>query len=300
MQPWALAWEQALYGPGGFFLRERPGDHFRTSVTASAVFAGAVRELAVRVDEALGRPDPYDVVDLGAGRGELLHALPDVPGRWRLSAVERAPDPGGGLRWLPTTPPLTGLLLANEWLDDLPLDIVEDGRLVLVDQAGTEHPGPPAPAQLMRWCARWWPGADTGGRAEVGLARDLAWSAASDRVTRGLAVAVDYGHLSGGRRPTLTGYRAGRQVPPVPDGSCDLTAHVALDSCAQASRSRLLDQRTALRALGVDGAVPAWRGDAAGYALALQRCSDAAELVDPQGLGGFGWLVREVGIPPVL
>ena len=28
--------------------------------------------LAVLVDEALGRPDPFDLVDVGAGRGELL------------------------------------------------------------------------------------------------------------------------------------------------------------------------------------------------------------------------------------
>ncbi len=296
MQPWSARWEQALYGADGFFVRERPGGHFRTSVTASAVFAGAVRVLAARVDDALGRPDPFDVVDLGAGRGELLHALPDVPGRWRLTAVERAPDPRSGLRWRAAVPPLTGLLVANEWLDAVPLDVVEDGRLVLVDRAGREQPGPPAPPALLAWCERWWPE----GRAEVGLARDDALAAAVAQVRRGLAVAVDYGHLRGGRRATLTGYRGGRQVPPVPDGTCDLTAHVALDSCAAVTGARLLTQRDALTRLGVDAALPAWSGDAAGFARNLQRASDAAELLDPAGLGGFGWLVREVGVADVL
>ena len=295
-QAWGEAWQRALYGPGGFFLRERPGDHFRTSVTASPLYAEAVRVLAGRVDDALGHPDPYDVVDLGAGRGELLHALPDVPARWRLTAVDRAPDPGAGLRWRADLPPLTGLLVANEWLDAVPLDVVEDGRLVLVDAQGREHVGPPAPPELLAWCARWWPQ----GRAEVGLSRDRSWAAAVGQVRRGLAVAVDYAHLLADRRPTLTGYRAGRQVPPVPDGSCDLTAHLALDSCAAATGARVLTQRAALTALGLDVHLPTWTGDAGAYAHRLQRASDAAELLDPAGLGGFAWLVQEVDTPVLL
>jgi SAM-dependent MidA family methyltransferase len=312
VRPWREAWEQALYGPGGFFVREAPSDHFRTSVTASPAFATALRELAGRVDDALGRPDPFDVVDVGAGRAELLQALPDVPPRWRLTAVERAPDPGApDVRWRSAIPPVTGLLLANEWLDDVPLDVVDDARLVLVDQDGHESAGPPAPPELLAWADRWWPG---GGRVEVGLTRDRAWSTAVAQVRRGVALAVDYGHVLrppartcsppaqadakawGPRRPTLTGYRRGRAAPAVPDGSCDLTAHVALDSAAAATGSRLLDQRTALRALGVDGTVPTWTGDAAGYAGALQAASSAATLLDPAGLGGFGWLLRPVGI----
>jgi len=98
VRPWRQAWDDALYGADGFFVREAPRDHFRTSVTASPLFAAALRRLAARVDDALGRPDPFDVVDLGAGRAELLQALPDVPARWRLTAVERAPDPGVGVR----------------------------------------------------------------------------------------------------------------------------------------------------------------------------------------------------------
>jgi SAM-dependent MidA family methyltransferase len=302
MQPWSAAWEEALYGPSGFFVRERPAAHFRTSVTTSRAYAHAVRVLAGRVDDALGRPDPYDVVDLGAGRGELLHALPDVPARWRLTAVERAPDPGTQVRWLARLPSVTGLLVANEWLDAVPLDLVDDGRLVLVDRAGRQRPGPPAPAEALAWCARWWPCALGGqGRpAEVGVSRDRAWAAAVASVARGLAVAADYGHTRATRRPTLTGYRDGRQVPPVPDGSCDVTAHVALDSCAAATGARLLTQRAALADLGVDAALPVWEGDAPAYAAGLQRASDAAELLDPAGLGGFGWLVQEVGLPGVL
>ncbi|HUR13644.1 MAG TPA: SAM-dependent methyltransferase [Mycobacteriales bacterium] len=290
MRSWSEAWETALYGPSGFFLQERPLDHFRTNV-AVPLFATAVRRLAGLVDLALGSPDPFDLVDLGAGRGELLAALPDVPPRWRLTAVDLAP----GLR--SDVPEVEGLLIANEWLDNVPLDVLEEGRLVLVSPDGRESLGAPLSSG---WADTWWPPEVVGDRAEparpdlphrveIGASRDLAWAAAVARVRRGLAVAVDYGHTVADRRPTLTGYRDGRQVRPVPDGSCDLTAHVALDSCAAATGSRLVRQGEALRSLGVT-ATPSADG------VGLEQASQARELLDPDGLGGFGWLVRPVGL----
>jgi SAM-dependent MidA family methyltransferase len=123
----------------------------------------------------------------------------------------------------------------------------------------------------------------------------------------GVAVAIDYAHAVDSRPPygTLTGYAEGRQVAPVPDGSTDLTAHVALDACAAAAQhhadwGRLLDQRTALRRLGVEGRRPELAGasrDPLGYVRALSRAGAAAELIDPAGLGGFGWLVQGVRVP---
>ena len=293
MRSWSEAWEDALYGPSGFFLRERPLDHFRTNA-AVPLFAEAVRRLAGLVDDALGRPDPFDVVDLGAGRGELLGSWTDVPDRWRLTSVDLAPG-------LPSElPELEGLLIANEYLDTVPLDVLSDGRLVLVDADGREELGAPLTSA---WADDWWPeeverGADPGRsgaphRVEVGASRDLAWAAAVARVRRGLAVAVDYGHTAADRRPTLTGYREGRQVSPVPDGSCDITAHVALDSAAAASGSVVVRQREALQSLGISGTLP--DADHPSYPAALASASQARELLDPDGLGGFGWLLRPVG-----
>jgi hypothetical protein len=37
--------------------------------------------------------------------------------------------------------------------------------------------------------------------------------------------------------------------------------------------------------------------DPRGYLRALSQASAAAELTDPLGLGGFGWLVQGVGVP---
>jgi len=329
VRSWREAWETALYGPGGFYARgSAPAAHFRTSVHASDGYAGAVAELLRRVDAALGQPDPVDLVDLGAGRAELLvavrpHLAPDLRERARLAAVELAPlaapppragdPPGAGgvrvVREVAELEPVTGLVFANEWLDDVPLDVVEltaDGpRLVLVAPDGTEEPGPPPGPEDSAWLARWWPLTEVGDRAEVGRTRDAAWAAAVGRLARGVAVAVDYGHETAARPRggTLTGYRAGAQVPPVPDGSCNLTAHVALDSVAAAGRTagagdtRLDDQRSALMSLGVDPRRPPLDpADPAAYLAALRRAGEAAELTDRAGLGGFGWLVQGVGI----
>ncbi|MFE3553767.1 SAM-dependent methyltransferase [Streptomyces sp. NPDC059193] len=306
---WRSAMEAALYGPGGFYVRPGgpgPAGHFRTSVHASGLYAGAVARLLRWVDAELGHPAVLDLVDMGAGRAELLTgvlaALPaDVAVRVRPYAVERAEPPAGldpRIRWTASPPEgTTGLLFANEWLDNVPLDIAEDGRYVLVAPDGTESPGGPVDAADLAWLERWWPG---GGRAEIGRARDEAWAAAVAGVERGLAVAVDYAHTRETRPPygTLTGFRGGREVPPVPDGSCDVTAHVAMDACA-GSGSALLTQREALAALGVSGARPPLAlasSDPAGYVRALGSAGEAAELMARGGLGDFLWLCRPVGI----
>ena len=296
--PWRQAWSQALYGPDGFFLRERPTEHFRTSVSASPVFGTAVRRLAGLVDKALGHPDPFDVVDVGAGRGELLSSLPDVPARWRLTGVDLAPDPGVPFTWTSEVPTLEGLLFSNEWLDDVPLDVVFDERLVEVAGDGTESLGEPAPEEALEWARRWWP---QGRRVEVGLTRDRAWAAAVAQVRRGLAVTVDYGHVLGDRgtwgdrRPTLTGWHEGRPVHAIPDGQRDITAHVALD----ALQGRLLEQREALPLLGIRSDPPPRelsRTDPRGYLARLAEASSAAELLDRRGFGAYGWVVVPVGI----
>ncbi|MGW4888711.1 SAM-dependent methyltransferase [Streptomyces murinus] len=318
---WRAAAQEALYGPAGFYRRpEGPGGHFRTSVHASRLFAGAVAELLQRVDAALGRPAALDFVDMAAGRGELvtgvLAALPrEVAARVRPYAVEIAGRPDGldeRVVWRGEPPAeITGLLFANEWLDNVPVDVAETDpagvpRYVLVGDDGTERLGDPVTGADADWLARWWPlGAEEGARAEIGLPRDRAWAAVADRVAGGLAVAVDYAHTADARPPfgTLTGFRAGRETTPVPDGTCDLTAHVALDACAAAdgrpAPARLLTQSAALGALGITGGRPPLAlasTDPAAYVRALASAGEAAELTARGGLGDFGWLLRAVDI----
>ncbi|WP_430498569.1 SAM-dependent methyltransferase [Micromonospora trifolii] len=377
---WRDAMASALYGPGGFFVAGTgPADHFRTSVHASPAFATALLRLISDVDAALGHPDRLDVVDVGAGRGELLQSLlglvasggavgvavgvsartlrdepssgtarPSLAERVRFTAVEYADRPDNlpeEINWTAEIPAkITGVLIATEWLDNVPLDVAmhaEDGwRYVLVDpESGTETLGELVSPADLDWLTNWWPGpastpsadsdpspgatwsdAESGSesgfratphtnhRVEIGRPRDEAWADAVQKISRGLAVAVDYGHLREARPVdgTLTGYRGGRQVPPVPDGSSDVTAHVAIDSVAFAGAAvarcaySLVLQREALRALGADGGRPPLSlagTDPAGYVRALAAASAVAELTDPAGLGGHWWLRQPVGIP---
>ncbi|MBT2369033.1 SAM-dependent methyltransferase [Streptomyces sp. ISL-10] len=339
---WRAATEAALYGPDGFYLRtEGPAGHFRTSVHASPVFASAVARLLLDVAAAYGIDEPA-LVDVGAGRGELLTGVlaalpPGFP--VRACAVERAARPTGldpRIEWTDAPPDgIRGLLFANEWLDNVPVDIAETDehgvvRRVLVNAAGEERLGEEVDGADAEWLARWWPLTEPGTRAEIGRPRDEAWARAVGRMTAGLAVAVDYAHMADTRPPygTLAGFRDGREVRPVPDGSCDITAHVALDACAAATKggrsgdrpveggeagrpvegreagpaarpaARLIAQREALRRLGVTAGRPPLSlasSDPVAYVRALSRTGEAAELTAKGGLGDFVWLVQRIG-----
>jgi len=304
--PWKQAWDAALFGPQGFFRRETPAAHFRTSAHVSPVFA---RALVRMTREA----DLDTLVDIGAGGGELLSAVHDLDPALDLLGVEVAARPAGlpdAVAWTTALPEsVDGLVVANEWLDTIPCHVVEvaaDGepRVVHVDPVtGAESLGHPlshasVPASLPTWLERWWPldGAAPGTRAEVGTTRDAAWEDVVGRVRHGIAVAVDYGHLRADRPASgsLRSYLSGRQVEVLPDGSRDVTAHVAVDAVADRTGAVVRRQREVLRDLGVTAALPEPElatADPAGYVRALSRAGEAAELIASGGLGDFWWLV---------
>ena len=296
---WREAWNDALYGPDGFFLHSRPTDHFRTSVTSSDVFASAIARLL--------RESGLDgVLDLGAGGGELLARLHAFDPALRLTGVELAnrPDLPADVTWtdeLPTT--FEGLLIAHEWLDNVPCDVVEldDAgavRLVEVDRdTGEETLGDQVESD---WLEKWWPLTEAGARAEIGAPRDDAWADAVGRV-HGVALAVDYGHQADGRPPlgSLASFAHGQEVDVVPDGSRDVTAHVAVDAVAARAGATLEQQRDALARLGVDGKRPPLdlaATDPPAYVAALAQAAESAELRARGGWGDFWWLTTDTRV----
>jgi SAM-dependent MidA family methyltransferase len=313
---WQVAWQGALYGPDGFYrLPAGPAGHFTTATH------GPLGEVLGNAVARLARENGLThVVDVGAGRGELLTCLHAAEPGLRLTGVDVVSRPDSldtAIAWLvapggPALPPAGSdglrdldhvLLIAHEWLDVVPCPVAEvddDGilRTVLVDAAtGQEALGDPVDGDELAWAATHWETKTPGHRVEIGLPRDLAWADLVSRVVQGVVVAVDYGHR-GGDRPTggtLAAYRRGQLVTPVPDGTCDLTAHVAMDTL---DHDELLDQRTALRGLGVDGRQPpldlAGR-DPRAYLRALATSSAAAALTAPGGFGDFLWAVKRVG-----
>jgi SAM-dependent MidA family methyltransferase len=293
----------------GFYRQAAgPAGHFST---ASQGMPQIGELLARGLLELMAREGLDTLVDVGCGRGELLeqvhHLSPhircigvDIVARPQLSEpIGWLRSPGG--RRLPDELDALSdtLAFANEWLDVVPCAIAEmdeggELREVLVDTStGDERLGDPVSDTDRLWCQRFWPidRLEPGDRIEIGETRDTAWDDLVSRVASGLAVAVDYGHTIEYRPApgTLTGFKQGRQVLPVPDGSCDLTAHVSMDSL---SHDELIDQRTALRQLGVTGRTPPHdlaRTDPAAYLQGLSAASAATALTAKGGLGDFLW-----------
>jgi SAM-dependent MidA family methyltransferase len=311
---WRDAWQEALYGAHGFYRAPRgPAGHF-TTATHGDLGGVLARALGTFADQhGLTR-----VVDVGAGRGELLSHLAGARPDLALTGVDVVARPAGlpaSVGWvrspggaaLPEHEDLTEmadvLVVAHEWLDVVPCTVaeVDDSgvlRVVQVDPAtGAERLGEPVTGPELTWVHEHWPATTPGERVEVGLDRDRAWAELLGRIHSGVAVAVDYGHRAGERpaHGTLAAYRSGHPDAPVPDGTCDLTAHVAMDTL---DHDELLDQRTALARLGVDATTPDLglaRTDPPGYLAALAHSSAAAALTARGGFGDFLWVVSRRG-----
>lgn len=330
--------DRALYDPDhGFFATAggagRADGDFITSPEVGPLFGAVVaRALDTWWDE-LGRPDPFTVVEAGAGRGALarsiLAAAPACGAALRYVAVERSarlraehPDhPAVRTAASMPDPPLAGVVLANELLDNLPVRLLErdgggwrevhvdvdaDGRLVEVlldaDPAAVEvvaalADDPPAGARVpFHEAARAW------------LVDALAI------LERGRLVVIDYGDTTANlaRRPAsewLRTYRRhGRGGPVLADlGEQDVTCEVAFDQLATVARpAQRTTQAELLAAHGIHDLVEegrrTWQARAhLGDLEALRarsRISEAEALLDRRGLGAFTVLQWVVPSPP--
>lgn len=278
---WYAEWRQS-----DFWSHNHPKSHFDTP---STLCPDALTELIAR----LVPTEPGWIIEPGAGDGTLLRALGTrfpAAGRYALEPRPLA-LPGVDSRqtgwdtdteqWSPAVDELLdsltgpGLLVAVEWLDDLPCPVLEPGG---------ESPLSPADAD---WLRNWWP---VGEHREVGRTRDRAWAWWAQRLPAGSTLlCVDYGHTAADRPATgsFTGYRDGHRVSPAPGeaGRTNLTAAVAVDSLAaavEAAGARPL-ARNRLSELTAPDQLPA---GLAGLALRSQY----AVLSDPARFGDF-WLV---------
>jgi SAM-dependent MidA family methyltransferase len=299
--------ELALYHPEhGFYERGggagRGGADFLTSPEVGPLF-GAV--LATAIDRwwaELGRPDPFIVVEAGAGRGTLARAVlaaARAPLRYvavERSAALRALHPAGAESSgvLPDTP-FVGVILANELLDNLPFALLErrvDGWAEVRVDGDLSEVLVPVPTLG--------PEAPVGARIPV-QREAVAWvDDARSRLLAGRVVAVDYCDVTASlaQRPWtdwVRTYRAhGRGGHPLADlGAQDVTCEVAVDQLPPPTDNR--SQAEFLRAFGLDALVDEARrtweerahiGDLQALA-ARSRVHEGAALVDPAGLGGF-------------
>lgn len=301
-RPLIDAWAEALYGDDGFYRQsDGPAGHF---ATAGQGVPGVGEIFAAALVALVDRLGATHVIDVGAGRGELLSLLHGQRPSLRLTGVDVVARPPGlpaHAAWIvspggPSLPTLPvdeqTLVIANEWLDVVPCPVAEwDGvtwRVVLSDSSlGGQLTGPDD-----AWRRQCWPVVtpSPGDRIEIGLPRDLAFQSLCS--LGALAVlAIDYGHLRDDRPAggTLIGYRDGVATTPCFDGSTDVTAHVAMDSLGAVT---LLRQRDALEQLGIRVPPPSLdlaRTAPADYLEGLARRTAWTCLRDPAGLGGFWW-----------
>ena len=317
-QPWTRAWQDALYGPGGFYRRSSPAEHF---ATAAHGIPGAGALLATAVLSLARQHHLTHIVDVGAGRGELLREIARQDQDLALTSTDVVPrpadlphsiawvqSPGGALLADSLSQLDQVLVIAHEWLDVVPCAIAEhDGRtwrLVEVSEAGEERLAGELDDVSMAWCQEYsFTDPERGDRLEIGASRDAAYAQLCSRVREGLVVAVDYGYRAGQqpRHGTLTAYRDGVQCPPVPDGSCDLTAHVCIDSLGADSA---VSQRRMLDRIGPGVQQPRLTlasSDPPAYLRAVATRSAWSALRAPGGLGDFWWVMRTVdddSLPP--
>jgi SAM-dependent MidA family methyltransferase len=237
--PFARFMELALYHPQyGYYMRppeigsERIGwsGDFYTSSDVHPILGQALAKQARQIDALLSHPEPFTMVEMGAGKGllarDVIQALLKEEGslrrRLRYVLVERSPamralqrknleewlDEPGLITWVEETRSLAaggvvGLVFSNELPDAFPLHRLQmvEGRAqeVFVDHRDgrfVECLRPLSGPAVQRHLERLPLSLPEGYRAEVNL-QALTWMRqVAEAIRRGVAITIDYGHTA--------------------------------------------------------------------------------------------------------
>jgi SAM-dependent MidA family methyltransferase len=343
---------EALHGPDGYYtLRPRLGGadaDFFTSPELHPVFGALLGRLAHRIWHALGQPGQFEVVEHGPGTGALCrdlldwadHEAPAFAATVRYVLVEQSDvlrsvqqstlltaglnservnwrEPETDLTPSPTLDGCTGLILANELIDALPVHLVtvRDGtlleRYVVQDGDGFAWlDEAPSTDDLAAYFDRLGLRPADGCIAEVNLVGIDWMDRTATALDRGALLVLDYGYpaselyAASRRTGTLLTYRQHTlgSDPLRHVGDQDITAHVDFTSLARAGERHgletvgLISQSSLMRQLGWDE-----------YVRRLDRSSVAAgdhdanrramqTLLDPDGLGRIQGLLQTRGL----
>lgn len=264
-----------LYEPGlGYYTSPgrkvgAEGD-FYTSSNVHAVFGRVIAREIGQMWETMGRPDRFELIEAGAGGGQLARDILDTIAEinrelykvlsYRL--VEREPtlqqsqavmlaghEPrlawsgpdelaAGGLRF-------SGCFLSNELIDSFPVHLVQmtasglqEVHVTAADDEFGETLAAPSTPQLAAYLQRLGITLHEGQRAEINLAA-LDWlTSVANALERGYVMTIDYGYLapdlysSMRRGGTLLCYyrHTSEENPYIRVGQQDMTSHVDFTS----------------------------------------------------------------------
>ena len=336
---------------GGYYTAPVPrptraGD-FLTSPELHPIFGAALARQVAEAWERVGRPDPFTLLEYGAGAGTLGLAIAaglradgiPLADCLRYAPVELNPHLRAELRaradsaGLPLDDPAglderpgMGVVLANEFLDALPVHAIEihEGRPREVhvtlgcggafEEALGELSGPAVAERLAALAGAGVQLAE-GQRLEVRPAVGPWAVEVARRLAGGLVLALDYGaparDLYGPRRRagSLMTYR-GHLADGAPDapyrdvGERDITAHVDTTALVAALVAAGLDvlgetsQAELLVGCGLEELLRRAQAATSGMADALELRSSILRLLDPRHLGGFRAVLASRGIAP--
>jgi SAM-dependent MidA family methyltransferase len=337
----------ALYDPeAGYYAgpHARPGraGDYLTAPEGHPIFGWAIARLVEELWEVLGRPDQLVIREHGAGTGALILGLLGALARdgsplleairyqavevepRRITELERRLKAAGfrGQLDLASTSatPFSGIVLANEVLDALPVHRVRgttggiEELYVALDHGGLRAiPGPVSSPALAERLAGEGVSLQPGQEAELCLALDSWVAAAAGELAHGLLLLIDYGHpavelYDARRRPrgTLLAYRRHQAVddPFRNVGRQDLTAHVDITAVERAAHAAglvtvgITTQAELLAGLGAGEVLAEFR-DRPGTAAADYMEARAAllRMVDPAVMGRFRVMAFGRGLP---
>lgn len=284
----------ALYHPEfGYYARgpERSGwtGDFITSAELDPAFGQLWARAFERVWVEAGRPDEFEIVEVGPGEGgfaaAVLDALPDeLTGGLTYRLVERLPalvERQMGLLaahdacvWCSSVhelkPDQADVVFANEVLDNLPVHLLEGARGEVVELfVGAEGPelvltpGAPSESRLLDVIERDNVSLDDGARYEVSLEAESFARSCAGALGRGAVIFVDYGDYAPGLATRPLGTLAAYSPRGVDDlvlsspGERDITSHAnwtAISAALAGSGCHVaptVRQSEVLRALGL-------------------------------------------------